>query len=153
MGLLFVCGCFQSHPSPPAFVPPRETIEIFATSATANANTKTATNPSSGATIHLVNPPIVTNSDILGVARSEIAIDIVGGAASTTPTLELKLNAAGTPKMLTATTNPVSPSIAFVLNGNVIAVAHIHSPINGSFSMTGDQAFINAIDSITGQTN
>ncbi|WP_345320155.1 SecDF P1 head subdomain-containing protein [Novipirellula rosea] len=158
IGLSFVCGCFLSQPSPSAFVPPRASIEIFATSPNAGPNTKPATDPSSGATIHLVTPPVVTNADISGVAQSDMTVETVGDAAasSTVPTLEIKLNPTGAPKMLAATTNPASPSIAVVVNGTVLSVPNIFAPINGSFRITGDHTnptFINAIAAVTGKTN
>ncbi|TWU17160.1 preprotein translocase subunit SecD [Novipirellula galeiformis] len=155
MGLLFVLGCFQSQPSPPAFVPPHATIEIFATSPKAGPNTKPATDPLSRATIHLVTPPVVTNADISGVAKTEMTVETVGGVApsTTVPALDVRLNATGSPKLLAATTNPASPSIAVVVNGTVICVPKIRQPISDSFRITGDDTFINAIPSVTGQTN
>jgi len=87
-----------------------------------------------------------------------MVIETVGGAApsTTVPTLEVELNATGTPKMLKATTNPASPTIAVAVNGTVLSVPNIITPINGSFRITGDHtdpAYINAITTVTGQSN
>ncbi len=155
--LAFVAGCFQAQPAPPVFVPPRAAIEIYATSPNPGPNTKSEIGPTSGSTINLVSPPIITNSDIAGVARSLMVVETVGGTSrsQSIPTLEVKLNATGTPKMLTATTNPASPTIAVAVNGAVLAVPNILTPINGSFRITGDHtdpAFLNAISSATGQS-
>ena len=158
LGLALCAGCFQSQPAPPVFVPPLGTVEIFATSAAAGPNTKAATDPKTGTAIHLISPPIITNADIAGVARSDMEVETIGGTqpSTTIPSLEVKLNATGTPKMLNATTNPASPTIAVVVNGTLLAAPNIVTPIDGSFRVTGDHtdpAFINAISLATGQSN
>lgn len=56
--------------------------------------------------------------------------------------------------MLAATTAPTSPNVAVVVNGVIISVPKIVTPINGSFRITGDDrdpAYLLALETATRQ--
>lgn len=153
---LFALGCAPRPTATPVPVPAGTTIEIYSTAAAAGPNTKAGVDPSTNAVINLVTPPVITTVDIATVARSEMEIETVGNAAPpySVPSLEIVLNAAGTKKMLAATTAPTSPNLAVVVNGVVISVPNIVTPINRSFRVTGDHgsaAYLNALAAATGQ--
>lgn len=148
-------GCTPRSAAIPGPVPPGTTIEIYATSPTAGPETKAATHPTTRAVIHLVKPPVITTRDIATVARSEMEVDTGGDApADATASLEVELTPAGEKKMLAATQTPASPGLALVVDGVVVSVPNIRTPIKGSFRVTGDDrdpAFLKALSAATGE--
>ncbi|TWU17784.1 preprotein translocase subunit SecD [Novipirellula galeiformis] len=154
--VVLLAGCEPGTTAIPGPVPPGVIIEIYAVAAVEGLGTKAAVDPTTKATINLVGPPVVQTSDIATVAKSMIEIETVGGVepAESVPALEIVLNPAGTKKMLAATTSPNSSTLAVLVDGQVVSVPQIFSPINGSFRVTGDHrdpSFLNAISAVTGQ--
>jgi preprotein translocase subunit SecD len=135
-------------------LPPRATLEVFTIAAAQSPNTTPAVDPGTGDPLFLQTPPIVTTSDIATVARSAIEIETVSGARSgrTQPVLNVELTPAGSAKMAAATATPTGKPIAVVINGQVVSTPKLHSPIQGSFQISGDSndaRFTFALDALT----
>ena len=154
---LLLAMLFGCSPTPPIFVAPLVPIEIYETSVIAGPNTKTDADSVTGSAIFLVMPAFITNVDISGAARSEMIVETIDGKPSSQhiASLDINLNATGTPKMLRATTNPASPTMAVVVNGTILSTPKIFSPISNKMRITGDDRdlkFLNAITAVTGQS-
>ena len=154
--MILFAGCGADLANNPGPVAPGTTIEIFCTADAASPNTKPVVEPQSKATIHLITPPVVETADIKTVAISMMQPEVVGGGKTSEsyPALDIVLNETGTKKMLAATTSPESSNLAVVINGHVICVPKIVTPVSAAFRITGDHrnpVFLNAISTATGR--
>ena len=156
VAVLLVPGCWSAPTATPVAVPAGVTIEIYATAAKAGPNTTPDVDPTTKATIHLITPPVIATTDIATVAKSEMAVETIGGAppSDPVPSLEIVFTPAGAQKMKAATTTPTSTNLAIVVNGVVVSVPKIVTPIHGTCRVTGDHrdpVFLNALSAATGQ--
>ena len=133
--LVAAVGC--DAPNNVAKVAPKGTIEIFSIAPTFASNTMQALDPTSGAQIWLVHPPVITTSDVNTVAaiRSNKR-DQNGNPITGDPALQIDLTASGASKMKTFTTNRIGTQLAFAVNGTVMSTPVVNAPIDASLVIT-----------------
>jgi len=81
--------------------------------------------------IYLHRDAIVTNAD---VATSRV----VPGATPSQFWIDVRLNDAGAQKMREATTNHIGRPVAILIDGDVVAVPTVKSPISAAAMISGD---------------
>lgn len=147
--LLATTGCYFSSSPKLIQVPKGAVIEIYEVVPTPANNTKPAADPATGKPIHLLTPPLIAIGDI----------DTIGFDANRDqpgqPMLLINLTTGGAQKMLAATTNPTATHLALIVNGQVVSVPKIVTPIQGSMVVTGGggnkAAFDNACQMFAGK--
>jgi preprotein translocase subunit SecD len=128
--LLFVGGCDTlSRKNAPRPLAKNATLELYAVSATGAANTKTVTDPDTGAAVYLATPAIITSTDVATIQRSEDSPDL--------PSLTVHLTPTGATKLAAATASPNGMRLAFVLNGTVVSIPRVLSPMSSGFRVEG----------------
>lgn len=147
--LLATTGCYFSGSAKLIRVPNGAVIEIYEVVPTQANNTKPAAEPVTGNPIHLLTPPLIVTSDI-----DTIGLD-VNRDQPDQPMLMINLTTGGAQKMLAATTNPTASHLALIVNGQVVSVPKIVTPIQGSMVVTGgggkNAAFDNACQVFAGK--
>ncbi|WP_339730763.1 hypothetical protein [uncultured Gimesia sp.] len=128
LALLLLTGCakIKNVPRPLA---KKATLELYIVSPIKTPTTKQATIPDTNATIYLTTPAIITAADVATVQRSEDTPDIP-------PALIVNLTPAGETKLALATANPAGMQIAMLINGTVVSVPKVITPLSSTFHIT-----------------
>jgi preprotein translocase subunit SecD len=101
--------------------------------------------PKSNRVIYLHRDAIVTNADI---ASSRV----VPGATPSEFWIDVRLNDAGAQKMREATTNHIGRPVAILIDGDVVAVPTVKSPISAAAMISGDFTRADADRIVNGMT-
>jgi preprotein translocase subunit SecD len=123
----FLGGCDTRNS--PRTLSPAAALDVRLVSATNVANSQQATDPNSGATIYLIAPPVIASADVATLQRSEESPGL--------PSLTVNLTPAGGRKMAAATTPATGQELAVIVNGEVIWVAAVRSPVSNGFRISG----------------
>ena len=140
-------GC--SAESTPVKLPPGATLEVFTIAAAKDANTTEAVDPATGGAIFLQTPPVITTADVATITRSAAEYGAANGESKEHPALLVELTPAGATKMATATANSIGEPMAVVINGQVVAMPKVMTPIRSSFQISGDALVTSAIEALT----
>lgn len=147
--LLTTTGCYFSSSPKLIQVPKGAVIEIYEVVPTPANNSKPAADPATGNPIHLLTPPLIATSDIDSIGL-EVNQDLPDQ-----PMLKINLTTGGAQKMLAATSSPTATNLALIVNGQVVSVPKIVTPIQGSMVVTGgsgnNAAFDNACQVFAGK--
>jgi preprotein translocase subunit SecD len=100
-----------------------------------------------GRTVYLHPQPVVSNADIA-------AAQVVPGSIPTAFEVEVRFNAEGADKMVRATRGHVGKPVAILIDGIVVAVPVLRSPVRDHARITGDFTRVEAqriADGLIGQ--
>lgn len=104
-------------------------LEVCNVSSNSGPGFKSAIDPQSGSPIYLALPPLITSADVATIQRSD--------EASGSPSLSVQLTPTGAQKLSAATTPAQGQQLAIVVNGQVISVAQVLSPLSNGFRIAG----------------
>jgi preprotein translocase subunit SecD len=131
--LAATCLCAGCEPSAnPRKLAASASLDVFAVSATEVPDSRATIDPETGATIYLVVPAVLESADVQSVERSDNSQDL--------PTLIFTLTPDGGKKLAVATTPATGQQLAVVVNGKVMSVVSVRSPLGGDkFEISGGQ--------------
>jgi preprotein translocase subunit SecD len=127
--LLLILICASCQKSAPHIPTKSASLEVYRVSPTNTANSLASVDPNTGSQIYLLLPAVTTSADVATVRRS--------GNADETPSLTVNLTPQGAQKLSAATTGAQGQQMAIVVNGKVISVAKVLSPLSSAFNISG----------------
>lgn len=105
------------------------TLEVYLVSRTSVANSRATVDPGSGSQVFIIEPPVVSSSDVATIQRAAQPNDQMS--------LTVHLTTGGARKLSAATTPVTGQELAILVNGRVASVAKVVSPISSDFSVSG----------------
>lgn len=123
------CGWIEQKPQPKPLAP-WATLEIHLVTSKADPGALKSIDPTTESEIYLANPPVIDAEDVATVVLTKE--DQPGP-----PALEVTLTPTGAKKLSAATTGAQGKELAIVVNGEVMSIASIHSPMSAGFRITG----------------
>jgi preprotein translocase subunit SecD len=124
--ILIGTSCQRNAPQPLA---KSAILEVYQVSPNNTASSRAAVDPESGSQVYLTLPPVIASADVATVERAEDSHDQFS--------LTVHLTPQGAQKMSAATTPAQGQELAIVVNGQVMSVAKVRSPISKDFSISG----------------
>ena len=133
MVLAATCLCAGCEPSTkPRKLAASASLDVFAVSATEVPDSRATIDPETGGTIYLIVPAVVELADVQTIQRS--------GNFSDDHSLTIRLTPDGAKKLAAATTPATGQQLAVVINGQVIAIPRVMSPLTGgAFVISGSE--------------
>ena len=128
---LLLLGCnTKSHKTSPRPLAKKAVFALYVVSATSGANTKTDTDPETGAAIYLTTPAVITSTDVASVHLSK------DSPVDSSLSLNVRLTPTGATKLSAATATPNGMRLAVVVNDKVVAAPKLHSKLSNSISFS-----------------
>ncbi|MCA9235060.1 MAG: hypothetical protein KDA44_06300 [Planctomycetales bacterium] len=145
LGLLALCcSCWFDSKSTPKPLAPKAMLNVYQVSPAKTAMTTTAKLLDTGATVYLIEPPVIAAADVATVSR---VTDSLGQ-----PAFGVQLNPAGAAKMSKATAAAIGQRFAFVVNGVVLYAPKVNSPITSEMVIEGNMTVQQRDDIFTALT-
>lgn len=126
--VLSLTGC-DAIKNPPRPLSKSAKVGMYIVSPTSTPGTIQGVDPATQTAIHLITPPIITETDVATIQRTEEPQEVTSLTWNLTP--------AGAKKFAAATATSTGMRIAFVVNGKVIAAPVIRSQLSTGFQVSG----------------